>query len=229
LASGLTGWFADPSHCDDDCRFFHDEQTMAAEPRNAYDEETSNDIAPGTKQKTEDVEEGGDPSRTTQDEAASEAGFESTPMQAKNAVVDDATTGVEDTSACSDDGDAIDHRDESRKYRIFAAVFSIVIVLSITVGLAVGLTRTQEALTAPPTLSPAVGYQSPSASPTSEMTSSFQSSLPLSTVVFLLNPRSPQSRAFQWITEQDHVPFVEAPDDEERRIPGDFVLCDNQS
>jgi hypothetical protein len=63
---------------------------MTAEPRNADDEEASNDIAPGTKLTTEDVEEGGDPSRTPQDEAASEAGFDSTPMQAKDAEVDDA-------------------------------------------------------------------------------------------------------------------------------------------
>jgi hypothetical protein len=59
---------------------------------------------------------------------------------------------------------------------------------------------------------------SPSSSPASQLHELFRSTLPPYTLESLRNTSSPQHKAFEWATETDRVPWMEAPSNETLRL-----------
>jgi hypothetical protein len=96
-----------------------------------------------------------------------------------------------------------------RKRQIAISVLVALAVTAIIVGLSVGLSANRLALPATP---------SPTPVPTSQLDQRFRLTLPPHTLESIRNMSSPQYYAYEWATEIDQVPWIEAPDDETLRL-----------
>jgi Leucine-rich repeat (LRR) protein len=106
-----------------------------------------------------------------------------------------------------------------RRVRQLAIIAAVVVAIALIVGLSVGLTTKQSSL---PTTPP------PTPAPTSQLDELFRRNLPQYTVDSLGDASTPQSRAYEWVTEVDDVPRGDAQGDEEllvERMKQRFALA----
>jgi hypothetical protein len=95
-----------------------------------------------------------------------------------------------------------------RKRQIAIIALVALAVLAIIVGLSAGLTANRPVLPSTP---------SPTPAPTSQLDQQFRPTLPPYTLDSLINASSPQSLAYEWVTEVDQRAWSDAPNDEELR------------
>jgi hypothetical protein len=88
-------------------------------------------------------------------------------------------------------------------------------VIAIIVGVSVGLMLRPKEKIFPPTASPT---PAPTASPTPQLEREFKPTLPAYTRERLPNATSPQSLAFDWVMDEDQVPMLEAPSDDQFEV-----------
>jgi Leucine-rich repeat (LRR) protein len=96
-----------------------------------------------------------------------------------------------------------------RRRQIAAITIAILVLVAIIVGVTTGLLLNPR----PSTPTPA-----PTIPPTSEPGGLFLQSLPPYTKASLLNEKSPQSRAFNWVTTNDTVPWRDEGNDTSKRL-----------
>jgi hypothetical protein len=96
-----------------------------------------------------------------------------------------------------------------RRRQIVAVAIAVLLLVAIIVGVVTGLLLNPR--TPPPTPPPTIP-------PTSEPGGLFLQSLPPYTRASLLNETSPQSRAFNWVTTNDTIPWRDEPNATTRRL-----------
>jgi hypothetical protein len=94
-----------------------------------------------------------------------------------------------------------------RKRQIAVAALLALAAIATIAGVSAGLTLNRPSL---PAATPA-----PTPAPTSQVDAQFRPTLPPYTLDSLRNASSPQSRAYEWATEVDQVPWTEAPGDDQ--------------
>jgi hypothetical protein len=99
-----------------------------------------------------------------------------------------------------------------RKQQLVLFALLSLAVVAIIVGLSVGLTANR------PVLTPAPTTEAPTLSPTSQLDQLFRPTLPPYTLESLRNRSSPQYLAYEWVTEVDEIPWIQAPNDEPLRF-----------
>jgi hypothetical protein len=125
-----------------------------------------------------------------------------TPMVEASLVVDDEVRHPEPVSPL------VEATPIRRRRQIVAVSIAVLLLVAIIVGVTTGL------LLNPRTPSPTAA---PTIPPTSEPGGMFLQSLPPYTRASLLNETSPQSRAFNWVTMNDTVPWRDEPNATARR------------
>jgi hypothetical protein len=103
----------------------------------------------------------------------------------------------------------VEARPIRRKRQIVIIVLVAVAVIAIIIGVSVGFVTKRPPLPTTPAPTPA---------PTSQLDALFLPTLPPYTLASLQNMSSPQSLAYEWATEVDQLPWIEAPFNESLRL-----------